>query len=137
MLTEAQQRTHGGYGYLNDFPVERIYRDVRVGDRRMIARTWRGRTSTARADGYALHFTNNVLPELKKLPGHRGAYLLRREAEGNVEFTAVTLWESRDSIRAFAGADISKAHVEPEARAALSDFDLHADHYDVVVSAVS
>ncbi|MFP6683045.1 MAG: acyl-CoA dehydrogenase family protein, partial [Gammaproteobacteria bacterium] len=21
---------HGGYGYLNDFPVEKIYRDVRV-----------------------------------------------------------------------------------------------------------
>ena len=21
---------HGGYGYVNDFPVERIYRDVRV-----------------------------------------------------------------------------------------------------------
>ena len=21
---------HGGYGYLNDYPVERIYRDVRV-----------------------------------------------------------------------------------------------------------
>jgi butyryl-CoA dehydrogenase len=21
---------HGGYGYLNDFPVERIYRDVRI-----------------------------------------------------------------------------------------------------------
>lgn len=23
-------QVHGGYGYLNDFPVERIYRDVRV-----------------------------------------------------------------------------------------------------------
>ena len=23
-------QTHGGYGYLKDFPVERIYRDVRV-----------------------------------------------------------------------------------------------------------
>ena len=21
---------HGGYGYLNDFPVEKIYRDVRI-----------------------------------------------------------------------------------------------------------
>jgi alkylation response protein AidB-like acyl-CoA dehydrogenase len=26
----AAIRIHGGYGYLNDFPVERIYRDVRV-----------------------------------------------------------------------------------------------------------
>jgi butyryl-CoA dehydrogenase len=29
ICSEAIQ-THGGYGYLNDFPVERIYRDVRV-----------------------------------------------------------------------------------------------------------
>ena len=26
----AALQVHGGYGYLNDFPVERIYRDVRV-----------------------------------------------------------------------------------------------------------
>ncbi len=103
----------------------------------MIARTWRGRATTAKADAYARHFTDNVLPELKSLPGHRGTYLLRSEAGGAVEFTAVTLWESRESIRAFAGPDISKAHVEPDARAVLSDFDAHAEHYDVVVSAVS
>lgn len=29
VVSDAIQ-THGGYGYLNDFPVERIYRDVRV-----------------------------------------------------------------------------------------------------------
>jgi alkylation response protein AidB-like acyl-CoA dehydrogenase len=29
VCTEAIQ-IHGGYGYLADFPVERIYRDVRV-----------------------------------------------------------------------------------------------------------
>lgn len=101
----------------------------------MIARTWRGRATTANAPAYARHFTENVLPELKSLPGNRGAYLLRSEANGTVEFTAVTLWESRESIKAFAGADISKAHVEPQARAVLSDFDAHAEHYEVVVSA--
>ncbi len=29
VCTDAIQ-VHGGYGYLSDFPVERIYRDVRV-----------------------------------------------------------------------------------------------------------
>jgi alkylation response protein AidB-like acyl-CoA dehydrogenase len=29
-ICSAAIQIHGGYGYLNDFPVERIYRDVRV-----------------------------------------------------------------------------------------------------------
>ena len=29
-VCSAAIQTHGGYGYLEDFPVERIYRDVRV-----------------------------------------------------------------------------------------------------------
>ena len=101
----------------------------------MIARIWRGRAVAANAKGYERHFAEKVVPELKSLAGHRGAYLLRKDADGIVEFTAVTLWESHDAIKAFAGADISKAHVEPQARAMLSDFDAHADHYEVVVSA--
>ena len=49
----------------------------------------------------------------------------------------MTLWESRDAIKAFAGSDIAKAHVEPQARAVLSAFDQHAEHYDVVVNSSS
>jgi butyryl-CoA dehydrogenase len=29
-ICSAALQVHGGYGYLSDFPVERIYRDVRV-----------------------------------------------------------------------------------------------------------
>ena len=29
-VTSEAIQVHGGYGYLADFPVERIYRDVRV-----------------------------------------------------------------------------------------------------------
>jgi hypothetical protein len=29
-VCSAAVQVHGGYGYVNDFPVERIYRDVRV-----------------------------------------------------------------------------------------------------------
>lgn len=99
----------------------------------MIARQWRGRADTAKADAYLRHFTESVVPELKRLEGHRGAWLLRREVEGHTEFVALTLWDSRRSIEAFTGPDISKSVVEPEARAALSDFDDFATHYEVAL----
>ena len=67
----------------------------------------------------------------RALTGHRGAWLLRREVDGGTEFIALTLWESRQSIEAFTGPDISKSVVEPEARAVLAAFDDFATHYEV------
>ncbi|MBS0517373.1 MAG: hypothetical protein JSR90_01705 [Proteobacteria bacterium] len=68
---------------------------------------------------------------MRALPGHRGAWLLRRDLDGQVEFLVLTLWDSLDAIRAFAGGDLSVAVVEPEGRAALETFDDFASHYDV------
>lgn len=100
----------------------------------MIARTWRGRATAAKAGDYERHFTGTVLTNLRAIPGHRGAWLLRREVDGGVEFVAVTLWDSIDTIKAFAGADPEAAHVEPEGRAALSGFDAFARNYEIVCS---
>lgn len=97
----------------------------------MIARTWRALATPANADLYVKHFSGTVAPSIKALPGHCGAHLLRREIGGRVEFMAVTLWESRAAIEAFAGKDIARAHVEPEGRAVLESFDDFADHYEV------
>ena len=97
----------------------------------MIARLWRGRAKGANAAAYLHHFTETVMPELKALAGHRGAWLLRQEVEGETEFLALTLWESLDAIRAFAGDEIETAIVEPQARAVLSSFDEFAHHYEV------
>jgi heme-degrading monooxygenase HmoA len=98
----------------------------------MIVRIWRGQATSENADAYFRHVTTAVFPTLTAIPGHRGAYLLRREAEGQVEFLAVTLWESLEAVRAFAGDDPEVAVVEPEARAVLAEFDEFARHFDVV-----
>jgi heme-degrading monooxygenase HmoA len=102
----------------------------------MIARTWRGTATPGKAADYQRHFTTNVAPHLKQLAGHEGAYLLRREDQGEVEFLALTLWDSIESIRAFAGQNPNVAIVEPEGRAALSRFDEFARHYEVAYSGV-
>jgi heme-degrading monooxygenase HmoA len=97
----------------------------------MIVRKWHARATAMKAPDYIKHFTETVVPQLRTLAGHRGAYLLHREQGGEVEVLALTLWESRASIEAFAGKDISRSHVEPEGRAALTSFDDFAEHYEV------
>ena len=97
----------------------------------MIARLWRGQATNAQADAYFRHVTGTVFPSLKDLAGYRGAWLLRRQAEGQTEFLALTHWESHDTIPAFSGDHNSTAHLEPEAPPLLADFDDFARHYEV------
>jgi heme-degrading monooxygenase HmoA len=101
----------------------------------MIARIWRGQATADNAPRHRKHVTQHVFPGLASIPGHRGAYLLTREEKGEVEFLAVTLWDSIDAIKRFAGEDPETAVVEPEARAVLSSFDNFARHYEVAGAA--
>lgn len=97
----------------------------------MITRIWKGKARHENAAAYEHFVTTHVFSGLTALTGHRGAYLLRRDAGEHVEFLAVTLWDSLESIRAFAGDKIDTAVVEPEARAVLSSFDDFVRHYEV------
>ena len=105
----------------------------------MIARMWRGQAKAANADSYERFVTTKVFAALPAIAGHRGAYLLKRPVateEGNeVEFIAVTLWESLAAIRDFAGEAIDRAVVEPEARAILSSFDDFVRHFELAHAA--
>src|SRR5262245_27844237 len=65
----------------------------------MIARIWRGQARADNAPRYEEHALQRLFPSLAALPGHRGAYLLTRETQDEVEFLAVTLWDSVDSDR--------------------------------------
>jgi heme-degrading monooxygenase HmoA len=103
----------------------------------MIVRTWSATADAAGAEEYSRYFDGTLLPELRKLPGFNGAYLLRRDLgeDSTIELTAHTFWESAQVIRAFAGDDITVSVVEPEAQAMLLNFDRTATHRCVAVDA--
>jgi heme-degrading monooxygenase HmoA len=69
---------------------------------------------------------------LRAIAGHRGAYLLRRAVDGAVELVVLTIWDSMESVRKFAGDEPEKAVVEPEARAVLTSFDDYVTHFEVI-----
>ena len=83
----------------------------------MIARWWRGWAATPEnADAYEQLLRTTILPWVGSHAGHRGSYLVRRDVEGEVEFATLTLWDSLDSVKAFAGEDYEVA-VVPDAGA--------------------
>ena len=99
----------------------------------MIGRVWHGWTSRENADPYEALLRTKILPAIRAVDGYRGAYILRRDADEAVEFVTITLFDSLDAVRAFAGGDYEAAVVSPEARALLSRFDERALHYEIVV----
>jgi heme-degrading monooxygenase HmoA len=99
----------------------------------MIARVWRGWAPRATADDYQRHYESEVTDHLRAVDGFRGARLLRSDDGDEVSFTSITLFDSRDAVRAFAGEDDECAVVEDAARRALSRWDERVTHHDVAV----
>lgn len=98
----------------------------------MIARVWRGRTPEAHADRYWTYLQETGVREYRATDGNRGVQVFRRVQDGVAEFVLVSLWESWDAIRAFAGDDIERAVYYPEDTAYLLELEPTVTHYEVL-----
>ena len=98
----------------------------------MLARTWSGRTLTTKAEAYSEVLKTTGIKDYLATPGNRGVLVLRRSLGAETEFLLVSFWDSEDSIRAFAGEDVTKAHYYPEDDDFLLQFAPEATHYEVL-----
>jgi heme-degrading monooxygenase HmoA len=100
----------------------------------VIARIWRGATASADADQYLEYLEQTGLSEYRKTGGNRAVVAMRRIVDDRAEFLLLTLWDSVDSIRAFAGQDIDRAVFYQEDERFLVERGEQVDHFDVVFS---
>jgi heme-degrading monooxygenase HmoA len=98
----------------------------------MIARTWRGATRAEDAAAYVEYLHQTGFREFRETPGNLGAFGLRRIADGRAVFLIVSLWESEDAIRRFAGDDVERAVFFPEDDRFLVERDERVEHFEVV-----
>ena len=103
-------------------------------DPEVILREWRGRVPHDKTDAYLEFLDTRGTRGYATTPGHRGTWvLLDTESEpGVTEFTLLTLWESTESIKAFAGDDIGRAVYYPEDDDLLLEKPERLRHYTVV-----
>ncbi len=99
----------------------------------MIARTWHGVTPAAKADDYLEYLKKTGVPDYQATQGNQGVYILRRIEDGHAHFLLLTLWDSFDAIKRFAGEDFEKAKYYPEDEEFLLELEPHVNHYEVLV----
>lgn len=71
----------------------------------MISRIWHGWTTKTNAGAYENLLRQEVLPGIHRVRGFKGAQLLRREDKDEVEFVTITLFDSLEAVKEFAGED--------------------------------
>ena len=98
----------------------------------MIARTWHGMVPAAKADAYHRFLVGSGLKDYRATPGNRGVYILRRFEGDRAHFLLVSLWDSMEAVRRFAGDDVEKAHYYPEDPGFLIELEPSVTHYEVL-----
>ena len=99
----------------------------------MIARAWHGTTRATDAEAYAEFLNRTGVKDYRATPGNRGVYVLRRVSGDRAHFLLLTLWDSLDAVRKFAGPDAEKAVYYPEDQQFLLAMEPHVTHYEVLV----
>jgi heme-degrading monooxygenase HmoA len=97
----------------------------------VIARMWSGAVRAGRGDEYAAYLDRTGKRDCRATPGNRGVLILRRDRADETEFVFVSLWESMDAIRSFAGDDVERARYYPEDRNFLLALAPTVRHYDL------
>jgi uncharacterized damage-inducible protein DinB/heme-degrading monooxygenase HmoA len=101
----------------------------------MIARSWDGVTPAAQADEYADYVRRTGVTDLAATDGNQGVYLLRRREGDRARFRVLSLWDSMEGIRRFAGDDAERARYYPEDARFLLALEPNVEHFEVVAAA--
>ena len=94
-------------------------------------RVWRGWTRLEDTGVYPDYIFATGIAEYEATPGNRGAYIVSRAEGDRSEFLTISLWDTLDSIVAFAGDDIAQAVFYPEDDEYLVDRETTVSHFVV------
>lgn len=100
----------------------------------MIARIWRGKTPDFLGEEYFDYIKKTGIQSYRSTEGNRGVYVLRRVEDGLSEFRLMTLWDSLEAIKKFAGPDVEKAVYFPDDEKFLLELEPHVQHFEVLLA---
>lgn len=80
-----------------------------TGPSRPVARIWSGKVRRGDADAYAALMRSTAVPDYRATAGNVGAWVLRRDDDAVTEIAMLTMWDSLEAVRRFAGEAVDQA----------------------------
>jgi hypothetical protein len=85
-----------------------VFKEVIMAEKPTIARIWRGRVTSDRADEYAAYLLADGIPPLEEKA--LAVMQLREDREGESEFITISFWKTVEAMASFTGSDPTKIH---------------------------
>ncbi len=96
-----------------------------------IMRLWHGEVAIEKADEYEKFMIEKAAPDYGSVDGLLKLYFQRKNENKIAHFLLVTIWDSLESIKKFAGPEPDLAKYYPEDDAFLLEKEKYTSMYDV------
>lgn len=94
----------------------------------MIVRIWHGRTKTSDAEKYRQFVIETGIKEYASVNGNLGSQIWQRQEGEITHIWTVSWWQDFESIKAFAGENISTAKYYDDDKKYLLEFEPTVEH---------
>lgn len=99
-----------------------------------IMRLWHGEVPIEKADDYEKFMVEKAAPDYSSISGLMNLYFQRRDEDTKSHFLLVTIWDSIESIKKFAGEEPEVAKYYLEDDDFLLEKETHTTMYDIFYS---
>jgi len=96
-----------------------------------IMRLWHGKVAIEKADEYEKFMITKAAPDYSSVDGLLKLYFQRKNNKTIAHFLLVTIWDSLESVKKFAGANPEIAKYYPEDDNFLLEKEKHVSKYQV------
>jgi len=100
----------------------------------MVERHWKGTSKIEEADNYIKHLLSETFPQLGKIDGFKKASILKKVTNNGIDFLIITVCESIEAVKKFAGENIDVAVVPQVVKNKMIVYDEFVTHYDIINS---
>lgn len=96
-----------------------------------IMRLWHGEVALEQADEYEKFMIEKAAPDYSSVTGLLNLYFQRKDEKTKAHFLLVTIWDSLESIKKFAGVEPELAKYYPEDDDFLLEKEKYSSMYEV------